>query len=194
MNRRIKSAFAFLALASMVSGAQAEDEQSPDQEKIVRGHDGGRKHGVGFHEFDNAMGIDLSKADMNGDGQVTVEEIAAEIQRQRNLRMARTIMRRLDKDGDNVLSVAEIEDGRKQAIARLEKKHADRSERHHERSSERRHAQADEDHSTHHRRHHERFGTDQTDRHEGRADRSGEHRHKKHDRSGKEQDLEPKNI
>ena len=71
-------------------------------------------------EFSAAFQERIGGADANGDGVMTVEEIADEIQRRRAERMAKRIIERFDSDGDGKLTTAEIDSRQKKMFALLD--------------------------------------------------------------------------
>src|SRR5262249_7851899 len=74
-----------------------------------------------FEEFTAVLKSRIGTADANGDGKMTVEEIAAEIERMRAERMAQRIVDRFDTDGDGMLTAAEIEARQKKMFALLDR-------------------------------------------------------------------------
>src|SRR5690349_3182386 len=108
MRTSTKLALAFLSLAGVAGGvAYANDGR--------HGHDGPRammrfdrldadqSGDITFEEFSAMMKSRIGGADANSDGKMTVEEIAAAIEKMRAERMARRLVERFDTDGDGML-------------------------------------------------------------------------------------------
>ena len=121
MTTLTKAALAFLALAGTAgTGAIAADGDDSDWrggitrlERADADHSGD----VTFEEFAAAMKRRIGGVDADGDGKMTVAEIASEIERMRVERMARRIVERFDTDGDGALTAAEIESRQKKMFA-----------------------------------------------------------------------------
>lgn len=125
MKTTTRLAVAFLALAGAAGGvAQAQDRRNDGERgpgmRLERA-DADNSGDVTFEEFQAAMKNRMGGADANGDGKMTVEEIAVEIQRQRSERMARRMIERFDVDGDGALTMAEIENRQKKQFALLDR-------------------------------------------------------------------------
>ena len=127
MKKSMKTALAFLAVASAASGVAVAAENRP-------GFGEGPRHGmafdradadangdVTFEEFAAAMNSRMGTVDADKDGKMTVAEIAAEIERMRTERMARRLIERFDADGDGALTAAEVETRQKEMFALLDR-------------------------------------------------------------------------
>lgn len=75
---------------------------------------------VSAEEFAAAFNMRLANADANNDGVYAPEEIAAEIQRQRDLAIAQRMIDRMDIDNDGKLSKTEVDTHKQQMFAWLD--------------------------------------------------------------------------
>jgi|SRR5690606_25039648 len=128
MSKTVKLATAFLAFATLTGGAvlaQGMHGDRPDRGDRPEMHldrmDTDDSGDLSFEEFSNALGGVVTTADANGDGQVTVEELAEAILHQRAERQARRMIERFDVDGDGVLSLAEYEKQQQKHFALLDR-------------------------------------------------------------------------
>lgn len=129
MKKSTKIAIAFLALAGTAgTAAWAADnngrkgERHGDRQGMMFGRaDADSSGDVTFEEFAAAMNKRIGGADKDGDGKMTVAEIADEIQRMRAERMAERIVERFDTDGDGMLTAAEIESRQKKMFALMDR-------------------------------------------------------------------------
>jgi Ca2+-binding EF-hand superfamily protein len=126
MNRNLKIALAFVALAGMAGTASAIERHGRDGG--MRGFvnqfedaDADSSGGVTLEEFTAAVGDRFIDADANDDGSMTVEEIADALERMRNLRRAERIVNRLDIDNDGAVSDEEVEAAHQRRFARLDR-------------------------------------------------------------------------
>jgi Ca2+-binding EF-hand superfamily protein len=129
MRKSTKAALAFLAIA----GASGSAAFAADDEATGRfdGRDGrgmrferadaDNSGDITFEEFSAVISTRLGTADANGDGKMTVGEIASEIQRMRSERMAERIVQRFDANGDGMLTLAEIESRQKKMFALMDR-------------------------------------------------------------------------
>lgn len=128
MKKSTKIALAFLALAGTastmaVAADREENRRDGRQGGAMRFErtDADSSGDITFEEFAAAMGARVGKADADGDGKMTVAEIASEIERMRAERMARRLIERFDVDGDGALTVAEIESRQKKMFALMDR-------------------------------------------------------------------------
>ena len=125
MNTRTRLATAFLALAATSVAAQAADEPPRDggERATLRFEriDTDKSGDVTFEEFVAVMDDRFAGADEDGDGRMTVAEIADRIERARVERMARRIVERFDADDDGVLTAEEIKSSRQKLFAQLDR-------------------------------------------------------------------------
>lgn len=127
MKTSTKLAVAFLALAGTAATvAQAADQRGegrhgPRAQMNFDRADADSSGDVTFDEFAAAMQSRLGSADANGDGKMTVEEIADEIVRMRAERQAKRMIERFDVDGDGAITAAEIESRQKKLFALLDR-------------------------------------------------------------------------
>jgi Ca2+-binding EF-hand superfamily protein len=131
MKRNLTIALAFLALSGAVAATAYAREG------------GGRHHGGGERAGGMMPSLDQADADNNGEitldeftkvaterftsadtdknGQLTVAEVSAEIQKMRTERMATRLIKRLDGNGDGVLTAEEAQSAQKKMFALLDK-------------------------------------------------------------------------
>jgi len=126
MKKSTKLAAAFLALASASGSAAFAADREGRHGEGQRGMrferaDVDSSVDVTFEEFAAAMDSRIGNADADGDGKMTVAEIASEIERMRAERMAQRIVERFDTDGDGVLTKAEVESRQKKMFALLDR-------------------------------------------------------------------------
>jgi Ca2+-binding EF-hand superfamily protein len=125
MNTRTRLATAFLALAATSVAAQASDKplRGDGERATLRFEriDTDKSGDVTFEEFVAVMDERFAGADADGDGRMTVAEIADRIERARVERMARRIVERLDTDGDGALTAEEVKSSRQKLFARLDR-------------------------------------------------------------------------
>lgn len=127
MKKMTGLALAFLAVAGAATGAARADDR-PERGDGPR-HGGMRferadadsSGDVSFEEFAAALKDRIGRADADGDGKMTVAEIAGEIQRVRAERMAKRIVERFDTDGDGMLTAAEVESRQRKMFALLDR-------------------------------------------------------------------------
>jgi hypothetical protein len=125
MKKSVKLAIAFATLAGM-AGSVAYAKEGPR-----RMHGPGGFHleradvddsgDISFEEFAAAMNGRMGFADGDSDGKLTVAEIAAEMERQRYLRRAERMVERFDIDGDNELTLDEIETHQREVFALMDR-------------------------------------------------------------------------
>ncbi len=123
-------ALGFLALSTVLGGAAVAKNR----------HGGGMDHGmmggpmmnmdtmdadkngdISFEEFSKAAGDRFILADTNKDGKVTVEEMAAAIEKMRAENMAKRMIDKFDTNGDGALTQEEITVGQKKIFALMDK-------------------------------------------------------------------------
>ena len=123
MKKSTRIALTFLALAGAagsVSAAVAQDGRRGGGMRFEQ-TDADSSGDITFEEFAAAMENRVGKADKDGDGKMTVAEIASEIERMRAERMARRMVERFDTDGDGALTTAEIESRQKKMFALMDR-------------------------------------------------------------------------
>jgi Ca2+-binding EF-hand superfamily protein len=127
MRTSTKLALAFLSLAGVAGTAAHAADDQPGRHGPRAGMmrfdrlDADRSGDVTFEEFSTAMKSRIGQADRDGDGKMTVAEIASEIERMRAERIARRIVERFDTDGDGMLTAAEVESRQKKMFALLDR-------------------------------------------------------------------------
>jgi Ca2+-binding EF-hand superfamily protein len=130
MKTTTKYALAFTTLASFAGVAYAQNSTSQNKAgppvmgfgmMALENMDADKTGDVTFDEFKKAAGDRFVLADANKDGKVTVEEIAAAIEKMRAERMAKRMINRFDVDGDGALTQAEIETNQQELYALLDK-------------------------------------------------------------------------
>ena len=124
MKKTTKLAIAFLALAGTAGSATAADNDG--RRGDMRGMrfertDADKSGDITFEEFSAAMKTRMGTADADGDGKMTVAEIASAIERMRAERRAQRIVDRFDTDGDGMLTAAEIESRQKKMFALMDR-------------------------------------------------------------------------
>ena len=133
MKTSTKLSLAFLTFAGLVSGAAYAAGPDGDGSGGAGGA-GGRgammrfdrldtdnSGDVTFEEFSAMLKSRVGEADANKDGKITVDELAAEIEKIRAERMAQRLIDRFDTDGDGVLTAAEVDSRQKKMFALLDK-------------------------------------------------------------------------
>jgi Ca2+-binding EF-hand superfamily protein len=130
MKTTTKFALAFATLASLAGIAHAQNttgDNKSGQSRFGFGlvalekMDADKTGDVTFEEFKKAAGDRFVLADTNKDGKVTVEEMAAAIEKARTEQMAKRIIKRFDIDGDGALTQTEIETNQQETYALLDK-------------------------------------------------------------------------
>ena len=126
MKTSTKIALAFLALASVGTAVAYANDEQPGRHDPRAGMrfdrlDADQSGDITFEEFSAAMKSRIGEADKDGDGKMTVGEIASEIERLRAERMAKRIVERFDTDGDGMLTATEIESRQKKMFALLDR-------------------------------------------------------------------------
>ena len=128
MRKPISLALAFLAMAgasSTLAGAAEEGRRFEERHNRAgmrfERTDTDSSGDITFEEFSAAIDERLATADADGDGKMTVAEIADEIERMRAERMARRLVERFDMDGDGALTKAEIENRQRKMFALLDR-------------------------------------------------------------------------
>jgi Ca2+-binding EF-hand superfamily protein len=123
MRKSTKLALAFLALAGTASGTATAADRRGDGPRgmMFERADADSSGDVTFEEFSAVMNQRIATADADGDGKMTVAEIASEIERMRAERRARRIVERFDTDGDGALTKAEIESRQKKMFALMDR-------------------------------------------------------------------------
>jgi Ca2+-binding EF-hand superfamily protein len=120
-----KLAMAFLAMATTTGiPAFADDrtERRGERENFrFERADADSSGDITYEEFAAAMQKRIGTADKDGDGKMTIAEIASEIERMRAERMARRIVERFDADGDGMLTAVEIESRQKKMFALMDR-------------------------------------------------------------------------
>lgn len=125
MKISMKLAMAFLAVAT-TAGTSAFANDRP-RDRGERGNfrferaDADSSGDVTYEEFAAAMKSRIGDADKDGDGKMTVAELASEIERMRAERMARRLIERFDADGDGMLTAVEIESRQKKMFALMDR-------------------------------------------------------------------------
>ncbi|MEO9611746.1 MAG: acid-shock protein [Nitratireductor sp.] len=130
MKSKTNAAMTFLALAGLLGAATAQVQAQDDDMR----QDGKGNHGMRFERADADQSGDLTfeeyaatidarlaNADTDGDGRMTVGEIADEIVRIRAERQARRLVRRFDVNGDGALTADEIENRQRKMFALLDR-------------------------------------------------------------------------
>jgi Ca2+-binding EF-hand superfamily protein len=124
MKKSTKLAIAFLALAgtagSVAVAADGQGRRGGMGQRFEQ-TDADKSGDVTFEEFAAAMKARIGTADADGDGKMTVAEIASEIERMRAERRAQRIVERFDTDGDGMLTLAEIEARQKKMFALMDR-------------------------------------------------------------------------
>jgi EF hand domain-containing protein len=133
MKTSTKLSLAFLTFAGLVSGAAYAAGPDGDGSGGAGGP-GGRgammrfdrmdtdsSGDVTFEEFSAMLKSRVGDADADKDGKITVDELAAEIEKIRAERMAQRLIDRFDTDGDGVLTAAEVDSRQKKMFALLDK-------------------------------------------------------------------------
>jgi Ca2+-binding EF-hand superfamily protein len=127
MKNRTKLAVTFIALAGLTGTAMAQDRgdrgMRGDRQDRFERLDADTSGDITFEEFKAMFDgrMRLSQADADGDGKLTVAEVADHIQHIRAERMAERLIQRLDADGDGTLSLAEIESRQQKRFALMDR-------------------------------------------------------------------------
>lgn len=124
MKTKMGIAMAFVALAGLTGiparAADGDKDETRRQARMER-LDADKSGDVTFEEFAAAMKTRTDRFDANSDGRMTVEEIASEIEKRRAERRARRFVERFDTDGDQTVTLAEIENRQKKRFALLDR-------------------------------------------------------------------------
>ena len=130
MKTTMKLALAFTTLAALAGTVSAENGPGKNMRKqagmgfgmaSLDVMDADKTGDVTFEEFKKAAGNRFVLADTNKDGKVTVEEMAAAIEKIRVEQIAKRMIRRFDVDGDGAVTQAEIETNQQEVYALLDK-------------------------------------------------------------------------
>jgi len=103
---------------NMPEAKQATPEQPRRMGRFAR-LDANKDGAIDSREFATAQ--NLTDADTNGDGTLSKEELVAMIQKRQAERQAERITRRLDVDGDGIVTIAEIEKQRGERFAVMDR-------------------------------------------------------------------------
>ena len=119
-------ALGFLALATVVGGAAvAKNRHGGDMDRGMMMNmdtmDADKNGDISFEEFSKAAGDRFILADANKDGKVTVEEMAAAIEKMRAEKMAKRMIDKFDANADGALTQEEITTGQKKIFALMDK-------------------------------------------------------------------------
>src|SRR5262249_16336129 len=119
MKTSTKLSLAFLTFAGLVSGVAYAAGPDGDGGAGGPGGRGGMMRfdplatdnsgDVTFEEFSAMLKSRVGEADADKDGKITVDELAAEIEKIRAERMARRLIDRFDTNGDGVLTADEVD-------------------------------------------------------------------------------------
>jgi hypothetical protein len=129
VKKSTKIAIAFIGIAALGATA-AQAEWRPDPRHDMRGGmmmeqfknaDADNNGDVTLQEFESAISGRLGSVDANGDKKLTVAEVAAEIQRMRDERMAKRIIDRLDTNGDGELTLDEVQNRGQKLFALMDR-------------------------------------------------------------------------
>lgn len=127
MTRTTTIALAAVAALALAAGTAAYAKgfgrhgafmPGPEQMKAA---DADKSGDISPAEFAAAIDGRIGGTDANADGVFTVDEVAAEIQRQMAQRMAEHLIARFDGDGDGKLTKAEVESHEKKVFALLDR-------------------------------------------------------------------------
>jgi Ca2+-binding EF-hand superfamily protein len=124
MTKTIRLAMAFLAVAASAATASAAEGSMKGNDRAAARFertDADSSGDVSFEEFTAVMSGSMEGADTDGDGKMTVGELAVQIEKNRAERMARRMVERFDTDGDGALTTAEIEARQKKFFAWLDR-------------------------------------------------------------------------
>jgi Ca2+-binding EF-hand superfamily protein len=128
MKKTIGIALAFATLSAALAGTAYADKRdgSPGRGMgfgmaSLETMDADKSSDVTFEEFKKAAGDKFVLADTDKDGKVTVEEMAAAIEKMRAEEMAKRMVTKFDVDGDGAVTAAEIETNQKEMYALLDK-------------------------------------------------------------------------
>jgi len=126
MRKTTRLALAFIALAGAVgTAAYAENNDGAGMRggpmmrlnKAMKDSDGT----ITFDQFSNVMDSRLKKLVSDNGGKLTVEQLAAALEKARFERMARRIIARYDSKGDGTLTSDDINSREKKVFAMLDK-------------------------------------------------------------------------
>ena len=91
--------------------------EGPRMERMFERADANEDGVISFEEFSSRGAERFTSADADGNGEITVEELTAAIERNQHRRRAERMIERFDMDGDGVVTVAEIEDRQQKMFA-----------------------------------------------------------------------------
>ncbi len=123
-------ALGFVALATVVGGAAfAKARHGGEMGRAFMGGpamnidamDTDKSGDISFDEFSKAAGDRFTLADANKDGKVTVEEMAAAIEKMRTEALAKRMMQKLDTNADGALTQEEAAANQKKIYAMMDK-------------------------------------------------------------------------
>ncbi|WP_315919481.1 hypothetical protein [Mesorhizobium sp. SP-1A] len=124
--RKSTLAIAFVALAGALGTAAYAQQQGDDGmrgpmmmklQKAMKDSD----NGISFDQFSDAMDARLKKMVADNGGKLTVEQLAAALEKARYERMAKRIIDRYDTKGDSTLTTDDITSHEKKVFALLDK-------------------------------------------------------------------------
>lgn len=130
MTKISKVAIAFIGIAALGTTAASADWRQHKSRDGMRGNmlmenfdsaDADSSGDVTLEEFEAAVAGRLGSVDTNGDKKLTVAEVAAEIERMRNERMARRIISRFDTNDDGELALDEVESRMRKMFALMDR-------------------------------------------------------------------------
>lgn len=102
-------------------GATAESPPPPGRHgRMLDRFDANDDGAISAEEFAGIGVGDLLAADVDGDGELSVAEIKAAMDKRREERMAEMFKRRFDVDGDGKITVAELKDRQDKRFALLD--------------------------------------------------------------------------
>ena len=117
MQKSMKRTILTLAFVTFAASAPS---QAATGDKIFERLDADKSGDISYEEFVGEIRSRLEKADKDGDGKLTVEEISATFKGPKANQRAKGLVARFDPDKDGTITLADVETKRKERFAQLD--------------------------------------------------------------------------